>query len=418
MNIEDYYKGCVKYEYDCQTGSFQHNLNKDLQLIIIWEGALYKKSEILAEINKNFKVIAECTIKWSEEHFVNNIRRFYKFFDEGRIDFNIELKVRGGEFYCVVVEDDNPSYKYRQNVSGPIQLVNTNVLKLKRKSRRLVGENIIHSSGDPEEFFEQAALLFTPSQLSEIISNSWGSDSKYLAQDLMGANGWSSFKELFGVVKLGSDYLVSRNFKYLPNDFFGNDKDVDIYCANYEDFVAIANVDNRTDKLRDYVTVSGEKVIFDVRSVEDNYIDSSWLSKVVKNKIYNNKGIFIPRDDDYFFTLIYHSFIQKPKIKEDYKPILLQLAKKLEFDFFDEKVFVDLEQQGHIINGYLKANKYKITIPKDSRVFINNEVTKYVEPANIDSNKLVYYELYKKYFPVFLKKIIPTNLKIMLKKIL
>lgn len=418
IDISNYYKGCVEFNYDDNCGSFFHNISKDLHIFIIWEGARHDEKFLTDELQHKFNILGRCVIKWNEDNFELNIKRFYKFFNDSQIINNCKLKVRGGEFVCFIVEDPEPIYRYRQNVSGPIQLVNTNVLNLKRRARDRVGDNIVHSSGSPEEFFEQIALIFNKDQLKEIFTGKWIGTENYLNQDLVGTNGWKSFEELFQVLKYGTDYLVSRNYEYLPNSFFGNDKDVDIICSNYYDFVAMANVDYQSDKLRDYVEVENKKVIFDIRGVESNYLDPKWIKNILASKLINKSDIFIPRDDEHFFSLIYHACVQKIEIKEKYKPELLRLAKKLNLDFFTEDVFVNKEKQAKIIEGFMKANGYKLTKPKDVRVFINQDVIKFINPEFVESNRYYIYSTYKNLTPNMLKRIIPSKIKMGIKKIL
>lgn len=45
---------------------------------------------------------------------------------------------------------------------------------------------------------------------------------------------WRNFQEFITVANKESNWLVLRNFEYLPDNFFGNDKDVDVLCENLE----------------------------------------------------------------------------------------------------------------------------------------------------------------------------------------
>lgn len=418
ITTQEYYKGCLKYTYDIRTGSFTHNLSEDLQLFIIWEGARKYEKSIIEDISESFEIISIVDITWSPENFNSNIKRFYKFFNDDRISANIKLKVRNGSFTCIVVRDLNYNYLYRQNVSGPIQLVNINALNLKRKARIKVGDNIIHSSGCPEEFFDQASLLFTEEQLSNIVFGQWKQQRHHLKQDLVGANGWDSFEQLFKVLKLTTHYLVSRNCEYLPDDFFGNDKDVDVICDNFEDFVAAANVDTGKDKFRNFVRVEGQDVIFDIRHPLDNYMDSNWVRDVILRKTLNNRGIFILRDDDQFFTLLYHAIVQKSEVKQKYLKEFEKLSQKLKLDFFKVTDISDNKKMANLIEGYLKANNYKYTRPNDLRVYQNHAVLQYMSLDVRDSIMSEFIAFYRKYMPKKLKELIPASFKKFIKKIL
>lgn len=416
ITTQEYYKGCLKYTYDITTGFFTHNLSEDLQLFIIWEGARKNENSIIEDISESFEILSVIDMTWSPDNFNSNIKRFYKFFNNDRISANIKLKVRGGDFTCIVVRDLNYNYRYRQNVSGPIQLVNINALDLKRKAREEVGDNIVHSSGCPEEFFDQAALLFTEEQLLNIISGQWKEQRHHLKQDLVGINGWDNFEQLFKVLKLTTNYLVSRNCEYLPDDFFGNDKDVDVICDNFEDFVAAANVDTGKDKFRNFVRIEGQDVIFDIRHPVDNYMDGNWVKDVISRKVLNNREIYILRDDDHFFTLLYHAILQKPEMKKKYLKQLDKLSKKLKLDFFKITDLSDDKKMANLIQGYLKANDYKYTKPNDLRVHQNHGVLQHMGLDVRASKTSNYIAFYQKYMPVKLKELMPAPIKRFVKR--
>ena len=49
--------------------------------------------------------------------------------------------------------------------------------------------------------------------------------------------GWKNFEEFIEEANKSLNWLVLRNFEYLPNNFFNNDKDVDVLCEDLEQFV-------------------------------------------------------------------------------------------------------------------------------------------------------------------------------------
>ncbi len=306
---QKYAKGLLEYELLSDGKGFQHNLDRDLHLLIIWQNGRAVEEQILAETLRRFDVLATIEIQWSPEHIDNNFKRFYKHIPTDRVQGKA-AQVGAGAFICVLFEDLHPLYQYRQTVSGSIELANVNVLDLKRDSRERCGGYFVHSSGSPDEFFEQAALLFEANQLRDILEGQWRGDRKTLARDLSGSQGWHDFAELFSVLRYCSPYVVLRNFEFLPDAFFENDKDVDILCANSIDLRLAANATVRDQvegcvKLN--IKVAGVDVPFDVRRVGDDYYDANWQRAILKHRTCGAGGIFRPRDDDYFFSLYYQN---------------------------------------------------------------------------------------------------------------
>ncbi len=125
-----YYKGCLDYEFNQENYGFKHNINKDYHLFIIWEGGVDKTQDVIHKLKEKFSILSQVEVKWSRNKIYENVSRFYKIDCSSMIKDHCKNKVRGGRFYCIVVEDKQPVYNYRQNVSGSIRIVNTNVLAI------------------------------------------------------------------------------------------------------------------------------------------------------------------------------------------------------------------------------------------------------------------------------------------------
>lgn len=410
---QKYAKGLLEYELLSDGKGFQHNLDRDLHLLIIWQNGRAVEEQILAETLRRFDVLATIEIQWSPEHIDNNFKRFYKHIPTDRVQGKA-AQVGAGAFICVLFEDLHPLYQYRQTVSGSIELANVNVLDLKRDSRERCGGYFVHSSGSPDEFFEQAALLFEANQLRDILEGQWRGDRKTLARDLSGSQGWHDFAELFSVLRYSSSYVVLRNFEFLPDAFFENDKDVDILCANSIDLRLAANATVRDQvegcvKLN--IKVAGVDVPFDVRRVGDDYYDANWQRAILKHRTCGAGGIFRPRDDDYFFSLYYHTLLQKPAVKPVYTERLLKLSEHLGLDFVDPQRLLDPLSAARILAGFLKANGYSYVAPKDAEVYQNRAIIKHmgIEIGGAKRGRLLH--ILRLLTPLELRKYIPLRLK-------
>lgn len=418
IKYEDYYKGCLKYTYLKEERNFQHNINKDFHLFMIWEGGLSNVEDVVKNLTEKFDILFRADIQWSKEKLSENISRFYKIEDKSLIAAHCKNKARGGEFHCIVVEDKNPKYNYRQNISGPIRLVNINNLAIKRGIRNKMEGNFLHSSSCPEEFYEQIHLLFDEEKIPEILCGKINY-IQHLKQDLSGSQGWKSFHEYFSVINKCSNYLVQRNFEFLPDNFFGNDKDVDILCDDFNEFIIASNAKGIKNSERTvyYININQIEVQFDVRSTDGKYYDSVWIKEMLSSKELFNSIVFRPNNIDYFFSLFYHSTIQKPEIKSVYIKRFIDISNEIGFDFLDKKVFSSDEEKAKLISGFLKANNYKVSKPVDETVYLNRNVLKYIDSNLIQFRSKGIIELYRKFIPKNLRSLIPAPLKKFVKRI-
>ena len=418
MSIKDYKKGSVRYQYCANRGFFKHNLSNDYQLFIIWEYGRPYAEQILRDIAQRFTVLSVASVQWSDTYVLQNFNRLYKAIDDPHISGKADTMGRG-EFLCIVVEDLAPEYHYRQTVSGNIELVNSAVVDLKRAARQLCDGNYVHSSASPDEFFEQGVLLFGEALLQSIVAGQ--QPELALAQDLQGTAGWSSFSDLFNTLQYTSNYLVLRNFEYLPFDFFANDNDIDALCDNAIDFITAANakVLSLTDggaKL--LVEVETKKVPVDLRFIGGRYYDPRWEQDMLQQRVKGKGNVYQPRLDHYFFSLLYHATLQKPYIKPIYIERFTSMAEKLQFDFFDISKVDNNKYIAELFKGFLTAQNYVYTKPEDPEVYINHQLIKLIpkELGGGDQQRL--YRFIKLILPQEFINLIPVSIRLKVSKIL
>lgn len=418
MDTDIYYKGLATYSYSESKKHFEHDLDEDYQLFIVWENGRSFENEIIKAITLNFDVISRIHVKWTDVNAVQNFNRLYKALNNSYINNKAET-MGAGEFVCLVVRDNQPEYQYRKTVSGAIELVNIRTVKVKREVRALCGGYYVHSSASPEEFYEQSVLLFGNELLIDLLNGKH--EKLFLNHDLHGVDGWNSFSELFTVLRYSSKYLVLRNFEFLPFDFFANDKDVDILCENVIDFISASNAKilSLTDggaKLS--IKVENKEVPFDIRFVGDNYYNPSWARDMLEQRVKTIDNIYVPRIDDYFFSLLYHSVLQKPEIKPTYINRFKILSKQLDFDFFDNNKVGDKRYLASLIEGFLIFKNYSYTKPKDSEVYINYSVLKYISKDLGGTNSRKILNFAKSIIPRKFIDIVPPNIKIKINKLM
>lgn len=123
-------------------------------------------------------------------------------------------------------------------------------------------------------------------------------------------------------------YVVIRNWQDAEDEsLLGPDSDLDILVQ--DDDLPLFNYAIRpiTPNAAMHITlrlvrISDSYLKLDVRSPHDNYFPPQLAQKMIENRK-KLKSFFIPSDQDYFWSLLYHCTFQKPHLKEKYKEILL-----------------------------------------------------------------------------------------------
>lgn len=414
VNINNFKPNIINYNFDINENVFKTNYQKDYQLLIIWSKARTKEAEILDDLNKSFKILVCSKVEWSKEYLNDNFHRLYDVAPTGNIAGK-RTEVGDDDFIVVVLEDTNPIYNYRSDASGRLKIVNTNIVDKKNLYRSWVGGSyMIHSTDNINEFFNNSVLLFGKDKTFEIINqDSKLEKMKKLENDLVGANGWSSIEELFDVLNLTTQYVVLRGAENIERNVSELTGDIDILCLNIAEFTAVANAKNLwNSKNFFHVNIAGNNILFDIRYVGDDYFDKSWQQNIISNRVLNENNIYIARIDDYFFSHLYHAYIHKPYFYEKYIARLDNLADKIGIKDFKTEILKDQNYGLKLLNGYLKAQEYDISIPKDLQVFLN---IKAVSNLKNKSKLVLYFRLYLMKLSNLPSKII-LHLKIIAKK--
>jgi len=239
--------------------------------------------------------------------------------------------------------------------------------------------------------------------------------------EVSGAKGWKDFREFISIANNNCNWLVLRNFEYLPDDFFENDKDVDILCEDLDSFVKIMRLTKRSWGVAAYECIIGNQVVpFDVRFLGDGYYDKLWQYKMLENKIYTSDEVPRMNDKDYFYSLVYHCKLQKYKLKEVYKIRLNCLAKSLGVN--DCKIDC-VNNDGYIakvLSDFMKNNSYSYSTPIDVNVIKNRNFFNCLDVLVKDgvSTKPPLGARFLRYVPSLIFKIFPYQLKIVIKKFL
>ena len=122
------------------------------------------------------------------------------------------------------------------------------------------------------------------------------------------------------------------------------------------------------------LNVSGDNVYIDLRSVGDEYYDKNWQIEILNTRIFHEKKFYIPSNENYFFTLVYHVLIHKIEISSDYYHKIAEIFKR--FISRDEKK-LNFTYYFEMLENFLKKNEYEYVRPKDFSVFFETKYTRY-----------------------------------------
>ena len=335
----------------------------EYNIFILWENAQYRKNEIISDIKQELEIIKICDIEWEKKYFPENLTRFYGVNLPKNSDK--EKHVGDGIFTLIFCRDHSPCYQKRLTSKG-IKNVNANMFDRKTLYRRWTGGgHKVHSSNDESEARHDLALLFglSPEKLEALATS--GNFPDKISRNTAGLNEWYNLDELFYTLNNSVKYVVLRNFEYLPDKFKTSEHgDIDLLVDDYDEAVRILSgkkVFTESYRVHYCARVAGELVYFDLRHVGDNYYCSEWEQDILKDRDYSSKGFYIPNQQNYKWSLLYHALIHKPAVSQEYTQKLAAL-----FDFGRENYLFELRK-------FLDSHNYSITCPNDYSVYANEE---------------------------------------------
>ncbi len=354
------------------------SVNGEVHLFIIWENAREKQSKILGDIEKKFRILDVFDVSWSDKNFSSNLTRFY-----GQKLPNRSFKEKHcgkGPFLLVVVYDNDPIYENRTTSKG-IARVNVRMFDCKELYRSWTGGgHKIHATNDIDETHHDLVLLMGRKAEIYLSSNDsfWDNTIKSLQLDLVGADGWGSLADFFYVLNNTINYVVLRNFDELPNHHINDiHGDIDLLTDDYATLCYVSNatkVFNKSYRVHYVTSIGMDTIYFDFRHVGDGYYDEKWQRNILLTRIYKEQEIFVPNDDNHFFSLLYHAAVHKPRIADDYVDKLLNLSNGLGKNISPVS-FKDADWLCISLETFLNEKDYVFTDPKDVSVYLNTEIS-------------------------------------------
>lgn len=342
----------------------------EIQLFVIWSNGKRWSKKILSSIGENFDIMNIYHITWDKELFTDNLIRFYRYNKPAII--NKVGDCGEDDFLAIIVRDMNPIYMPRATSSGT-RIVNTKMFDLKEVYRKMTGGGFkIHGTTNTQEALHDISFLIGE-ELEKYLTNTYVKEDKCIewTRNVVGLKEWKSIDEVFYLLNKNIDYCILRNFENLPkNHEVGKHSDIDLLVANYNDARYILNSIENTpirSRVQNSIVVKNEKINFDLRFVGDNYYDINWEKNILLSRE-RYRNFYIPNQENYYYSLLYHVLIQKKHIAVDYYQILNVKNKSM--------VLNNVDPENLLFNklySYLQMKNYKIIEPIDCSVYVNDK---------------------------------------------
>lgn len=357
----------------------------ETHLIVLWSTARHKQKEILEDIQCLLRIRRVYEISWSEDRVAADFSSFYGVHLPDKS--SKEKECGKGSFLCVVVEDSAPAYSYVETSRGH-EKVNTNIFTLKKKYRTWTnGGHKIHTTNSVQETNHDSALMLglNYEDLRKETDGEWDGGIIPLKRDITGVNGWESLRELFYTLNSTSNYIVLRGLENLDRaDVSELHGDIDILTDNCKALALILNEPPELNKRRPHyhVLIGGERIWLDLWHVEDGYYDAGWMKRMFETRI-NPHGFWQLDAENAFYLHLYHTFIHKAAIAEDY----FEKAERL-FNALPEQPQLDSSHYYRrydsfwpALQRWMAGNGYIFARPLDETVFYNRVLLKAGEYA-------------------------------------
>ena len=199
-------------------------------------------------------------------------------------------------------------------------------------------------------------------------------------------NNWKDLESFFASLNATCNYVVLRNYEDMdsPQFFCDGHEDIDILCEDFKQFMEASKASPlyNNDNVHLEVTLANRHIPIDLRCVGDGYYDSQWERDILSTRksIGTDQGTwYVMSDDNYYFSLVYHAFLQKKQVSPDYDLRLRSMS----IDLGSE---ADTAEK-HLCSlfHFMRDKRYHIVYPEDISVPINT----YLVPRDLVHGEIV-----------------------------
>jgi hypothetical protein len=118
-------------------------------------------------------------------------------------------------------------------------------------------------------------------------------------------------------------------------------------------------------RVANLVSIGGRQVPVDIRFVGDGYMDSSWMSEIIFNRVkMKNRDLFIANATDGYYSLLYHALVHKPHMHATYADHLESISK----DDQRKSILGGRKSQCKLLVAFMDSRGYTFTTAHDPSV--------------------------------------------------
>lgn len=180
---------------------------------------------------------------------------------------------------------------------------------------------------------------------------------------------WDTVSSLFKALNdAGVKYVVLRNYEEMhkSNFFCEGHEDIDLLCEDAVKFAEVAHAIPKMwpeDTIHYVVFIGDEGVPVDVRMLGDSYYDNKWEARMLdERKLADNGNWYVMQNEDYYYSLTYHSILQKEVVSPNYIYKLNGMAEKIGLKGFTA------EDHLRNLDAYMREKNYSYVKPNDNSV--------------------------------------------------
>lgn len=404
-------------KFSMEDSGFSHNFGDDYACFALWEEAKPYRDRIRALLSSEFEILLETEIEWSKYHFHDNASRLYErpvYHSIPKIDRKSEHAWKIGDrvFVLFVIKDKKPKYSYAMSISKVIELSNLNTVAVKEQMRNWIFQDTgvkyaVHGTNNIYEFLYQAPLLLGVEMLGRLLNGEKPLISR-ISKDLEGANGWSSWRDVFEILNLTNNYLVLK--EYEESFFVNREDDFSLLTDNYQRVASALGISQSSpDSYRGVIKVKDKETPINIRFVGDKYLNSAWQKDMLNHK-FKKQDTYVLRHDFCFFYLLFSCAFEESRITDECILKLDSIASKKYFTWYHSDMLLDKSSIGSVLKGYFQANGYYYEKPIDKSIFRNKDVVRVLPCLNSivlrESKRSIVKRTIKKALPVFLFSVI------------
>ena len=263
---------------------------------MLWDAVRGHESDILADLERRFRVVSVTEVAWTPGEVERNYERFYSDLDVRGV-YHV-LNKGAGPLLAVVLWDPDPVVEVRVTSRGPRE-VNANFLDAKLRYREWCGGLGVHCGETSHETRRDLAMLLgEPDLITASPRATWDGRMERMTRDVTGSDGWKSELDMYRTLNATIDYVVlprlhSAGTSDAPDVAHG----VQLLCDDYHSLHTILGARSDYCLPADVgggftVRVGGRPLCLGIRFVGDRFLDPSWASECLRSRVLGETGIF------------------------------------------------------------------------------------------------------------------------------